>query len=103
MLSPSHKDVDVQLQKNGTVLELTVENTTAAPMTVEELSERTGVTVRNIRAYQGQGLIPAPERAGRVVLYDDTHVARLSRRLGLAQADELLRVCAWQVAWVLIV
>lgn len=49
----------------------------AAPMTVEELSERTGVTVRNIRAYQAQSLIPAPERSGRSALYGPEHLARL--------------------------
>jgi len=47
------------------------------PLTIEELSARVGVTVRNIRAYQAQGLIAAPERAGRIALYDDAHVARL--------------------------
>ena len=46
-------------------------------LTIEDLSERVGVTVRNIRAYQSQGLIAAPERSGRVALYDTEHVARL--------------------------
>jgi len=48
-----------------------------APLTIEELSDRVGVTVRNIRAYQGQGLIPGPQRAGRVAHYGPEHVARL--------------------------
>lgn len=47
------------------------------PLTIEELSAQVGVTVRNIRAYQAQGLIDAPERSGRVAHYDETHVARL--------------------------
>ncbi|MGO4255715.1 MerR family transcriptional regulator [Marmoricola sp. RAF53] len=44
---------------------------------IDELAQVTGVTVRNIRAYQERGLLPAPERRGRVALFDDTHVSRL--------------------------
>lgn len=44
---------------------------------VDELAQVTGVTVRNIRAYQERGLLPPPERRGRVALFDDTHVSRL--------------------------
>jgi len=45
--------------------------------TVEALARRTGATVRTIRWYQSEGLLPAPRRSGRVALYDDDHVARL--------------------------
>ena len=45
---------------------------------IEELAERSGATVRNIRAYQDRGLLPSPRRVGRVALYDDGHVARLA-------------------------
>jgi DNA-binding transcriptional MerR regulator len=44
---------------------------------VDDLAHLTGVTVRNIRAYQERGLLHHARRVGRVSLYDDTHVARL--------------------------
>lgn len=44
---------------------------------IDELAQVTNVTVRNIRAYQERGLLPAPERVGRVALFDDSHVSRL--------------------------
>jgi DNA-binding transcriptional MerR regulator len=52
---------------------------TARPeWTVEALSEQTGVSVRNIRAYQTAGLLPPPRLRGRLGLYDDQHVAKLT-------------------------
>src|SRR5690349_6782365 len=44
---------------------------------IDELARITGITVRNIRAYQERGLLPPPERRGRVALFDDAHVSRL--------------------------
>lgn len=44
---------------------------------IDELASLSGVTVRNIRAYQERGLLPAPERRGRVALFDDAHLSRL--------------------------
>lgn len=44
---------------------------------IDEVARISGVTVRNIRAYQERGLLPPPERRGRVALFDDTHLARL--------------------------
>lgn len=44
---------------------------------VDDLARASGVTVRNIRAYQERGLLPAPQRVGRTALFDDTHLARL--------------------------
>jgi len=52
---------------------------------VDELAAHTGITVRNIREYQDRGLLPPPERSGRIALYADAHVVRL--RL----VDRLLR------------
>ena len=49
----------------------------AYELTIEELAGRTGITVRNIRAYQTRGLLPAPTLRGRTGLYGDEHVARL--------------------------
>lgn len=46
-------------------------------MTVEELSSRTGVSVRNIRAYQTAGLMPPPRLKGRLGLYDHEHQGKL--------------------------
>ena len=49
----------------------------AGEHTVDEVAELTGTTVRTIRWYQSQGLLPAPRRSGRVAVYDADHVARL--------------------------
>ena len=68
---------------------------------IEELAERAGTTVRNIRAYQDRGLLPPPRREGRVGLYDEGHLARLTlvtemldRGWTLASIGELME--AWQ-------
>ncbi|TNY37836.1 MerR family transcriptional regulator [Thermomonospora catenispora] len=44
---------------------------------IDELAHKSGVTVRNIRAYQDRGLLPPPRLEGRVGYYDDNHLARL--------------------------
>lgn len=46
-------------------------------MTVEELASRGGVSVRNIRAYNTAGLLPAPTLKGRLGLYGEEHLRRL--------------------------
>ena len=46
-------------------------------MTLEELTLRTGVSVRNIRFYTTRGLVPAPIRRGRSGYYTADHLARL--------------------------
>jgi DNA-binding transcriptional MerR regulator len=46
-------------------------------LTIEELAARTGMTVRNIRAHQSRGLLPAPEIRGRTGYYGSEHVTRL--------------------------
>lgn len=55
----------------------------ATSFTVDELAARTGITVRTLRFYAGRGLIPPPERRGRVGYYGEVHLARLEliRRL----------------------
>ncbi|BCG26287.1 hypothetical protein TUM18999_44780 [Pseudomonas tohonis] len=45
--------------------------------TVDELAREAGTTVRNLRAYQDRGLLPPPERRGRVGIYSGEHLARL--------------------------
>lgn len=46
-------------------------------LTIDQLAERTGITVRNIRFYAGRGLLPPPRLRGRTGLYGSDHVARL--------------------------
>jgi DNA-binding transcriptional MerR regulator len=46
-------------------------------LTIDQLSERTGITVRNIRYYAGRGLLPSPQLRGRTGLYGPDHLARL--------------------------
>src|SRR6476646_2734015 len=48
-----------------------------AALTIDQLAERTGVSVRTIRFYAGRGLLPAPQLRGRTGLYGPGHVARL--------------------------
>jgi DNA-binding transcriptional MerR regulator len=46
-------------------------------MTIHELAERTGMTVRNIRAHQTRGLLPPPVVHGRTGYYNEEHVSRI--------------------------
>ena len=46
---------------------------------IDELSTATDTTVDTIRFYQAKGLLPPPQREGRVALYSDEHVERLRR------------------------
>lgn len=45
--------------------------------TIGELAEAAEVTVRTIRYYIGEGLLPSPEGGGRVATYHQGHLARL--------------------------
>lgn len=49
----------------------------ADEFTVEALSERTGVSVRNVRAYQTAGLMPPPRLHGRTAFYNAEHLGKL--------------------------
>lgn len=44
---------------------------------IDELAQKVGVTSRNIRAYQAQGLLPPPELEGRTGWYTQEHVDRI--------------------------
>jgi DNA-binding transcriptional MerR regulator len=57
-------------------------------MTIGELAERTGMTVRNIRAHQTRGLLPPPVVRGRTGYYNEEHVARVALTREM-QADGL--------------
>jgi DNA-binding transcriptional MerR regulator len=46
-------------------------------MAIGDLAERTGMTVRNIRAHQTRGLLPPPVVHGRTGYYNEDHVARV--------------------------
>jgi DNA-binding transcriptional MerR regulator len=46
-------------------------------MTLDELTRRVGMSVRNVRFYTSRGLVPAPVRRGRSGYYSSDHVARL--------------------------
>src|SRR5829696_444754 len=49
----------------------------APELTIEQLAQDTGMTVRNIRAHQSRGLLPPPVIRGRTGYYGREHVARL--------------------------
>jgi len=55
-------------------------------LTIDQLAQRTGMTVRNIRAHQSRGLVDPPDVRGRTGYYGRPHVERIEliRRL---QAD----------------
>jgi len=57
-------------------------------MTIRQLAERTGMTVRNIRAHQTRGLLPPPIVRGRTGYYGEEHVARIELTREM-QADGL--------------
>jgi DNA-binding transcriptional MerR regulator len=64
---------------------------------VDDLARLAGTTVRNVRAYQDRGLLPPPEKVGRVGWYSGAHLARLrligemlSRGYTLANIGELI-------------
>ncbi|MDP9116939.1 MAG: MerR family transcriptional regulator [Actinomycetota bacterium] len=45
--------------------------------TIDELAARTGMTVRTVRFYATEGLLPPPERRGRLAFYGPQHRMRL--------------------------
>jgi DNA-binding transcriptional MerR regulator len=51
--------------------------TSADEFTVDELAARTGMTVRTVRFYAAEGLLPPPVRRGRIAYYGAAHRMRL--------------------------
>lgn len=49
----------------------------AGLLTLDELTARVGLSVRNVRFYTSRGLVPPPIRRGRSGYYSPEHVARL--------------------------
>jgi DNA-binding transcriptional MerR regulator len=71
-----------------------------AGMTIDELARRAGTTSRNVRAYQERGLLPPPDREGRVGFYDEGHLARLRLIANLAERGfSLASIAALLRAW----
>jgi DNA-binding transcriptional MerR regulator len=46
-------------------------------LTIDQLADRSGITVRNIRYYAARGLLQPPQLRGRTGLYGPDHLARL--------------------------
>lgn len=67
---------------------------------IDELARAAKTTVRNIRAYQDRGLVPAPERRGRDAVYGKQHLSRL-RIIGqmLARGYTLASIGELIIAW----
>jgi DNA-binding transcriptional MerR regulator len=73
---------------------------TAREYTVDELARVAGTTVRNVRAYQDRGLLPAPEIRGRTGYYNHNHLARLRIIAGmLGRGYTLNSIGELMVAW----
>jgi DNA-binding transcriptional MerR regulator len=51
----------------------------AERLRIDDLAQRSGIASGTIRFYQREGLIPPPEREGRVAYYSDEHLRRLER------------------------
>lgn len=73
----------------------------AGEFSIDELARTSGMTVRNIRAYQDRGLLPPPMRRGRRGVYNDDHLSRLriiarllERGYTLSNIDEL--IASWE-------
>ncbi|MBU9764287.1 MerR family transcriptional regulator [Mycobacterium sp. TNTM28] len=44
---------------------------------IDDLAREAGTTTRNVRVYQDSGLLPRPQRRGRVAIYTDRHLRQL--------------------------
>ncbi len=62
------------------------ESSPPTELTIDQLAQATGMTVRNIRAHQSRGLLPPPEVRGRTGWYGPEHIARLQMIVDM-QAD----------------
>lgn len=65
------------MRLQSSLMSADVASETDGALTVDELAARTGLTVRTVRFYASEGLLPAPERRGRVAYYDSRHRMRL--------------------------
>lgn len=67
----------VKVQEGVLNVPVSIHETPAETMSVEQLASRVGMTVRTVRFYAGRGLIPPPRREGRNGFYGPDHIARL--------------------------
>ncbi len=95
------KNIPSLLQRLLPQAPIPVESESVTEYTVDALAREAGTTVRNLRAYQDRGLLPPPQRRGRVGIYNAEHLARLKligelleRGYSIASIRELLE--AWQ-------
>jgi DNA-binding transcriptional MerR regulator len=51
----------------------------AVDMTIDELARRVDMTARNIREWQTNGLLPPPQRRGRIGVYSNDHISHIDR------------------------
>src|SRR3954468_19709418 len=65
------------LQAVEDVRPVTDASATEAGLTIEQVAQQTGMSVRNIRAHQSRGLLPPPELRARTGYYGPAHVTRL--------------------------
>jgi DNA-binding transcriptional MerR regulator len=63
-------------------------------LSVEELAQRTGMTVRNLREWQGLGLLNPPTKRGRTAYYGSDHIRRIDRIRNLRGEGFSLKVIA---------
>lgn len=75
-------------------------------MFIGNVARKTGLSIKAIRFYESEGLIPAPPRAGRYRRYDDATVQMLllikdARQLGLSIAGmkELIQWVDGRMDW----
>jgi DNA-binding transcriptional MerR regulator len=68
---------------------------------IDALAHAAGTSVRNVRYYQDNGMLPPPRRVGRVAWYDEGHLSRLRMILrllerGYTAANIVELVEAWE-------
>lgn len=51
---------------------------TETEYTIHQLAELSQITIRNIRAYQERGILSPPVKRGRIGIYNENHLTRLS-------------------------
>ncbi|MBM9459877.1 MerR family transcriptional regulator [Nocardioides sp. zg-536] len=71
------------VKSEGGVEDMSPDVTDEDLLTLEELTKRTGLTVRTVRFYTARGLVPPPIRRGRSGYYTAIHVARIELVLEL--------------------
>jgi DNA-binding transcriptional MerR regulator len=71
--------------------------TPSIELTIDELAQRSGVSVRNIRNYQSKGLLEPPRLRGRTGYYGAQHLERLALIGELQSAGMTLKSMKWML------